>query len=157
MVVPIPVVPFRKRLRKHGFYSRWAITLDGVVLVWIQRYLCPHCGHTTSVLPSFLAPHFQVSLLILGWVLHGLHQLKLSTRALVARWPHPSQPLSRQNIQYMRRRLKKKAQLCMALLEGDESDVARVEELLVKNLPKWDGIDHFAYAFFEAWSHPFLS
>jgi hypothetical protein len=154
---PNPGCPFPGRLRKHGFYSRWAIILEGAVLVWIQRYLCPHCGRTTSLLPSFLAPHFQISLLVLSWILHGLHQLKLSTHSLVSRWPNLSQPLSRQNVQHIRRRLKKIARLCLPLLGGDETDVVRIEELLVMNLPKWNGIDHFAHAFFKAWSHPFLS
>ncbi len=154
---PHPGCPFRGRLRKHGFYTRWAILLTGAQLAWIQRYLCPHCRHTTSVLPSFLAPHFQYALIVLVWVLACIHRLGLSTRAVVRHWPQPSQPLSRQSIQLMRRRLKVKANLCQPFLDNAESTDLRIEELLLDNIPRFRGIHRFAVAFFMEWRQPFLS
>ena len=41
------------QLKKHGFYPRYVITIDGK---------CQHCGRTVSILPAFLFPRFQRSL-----------------------------------------------------------------------------------------------
>jgi len=50
------------RLRHHGFYERNALTILADYRIVIARYLCPVCGRTVSVLPSFLASRFQYSL-----------------------------------------------------------------------------------------------
>lgn len=39
------------RLQKHGKYLRFS-GVDGEQVVQVQRYLCPRCGHTWSVIPS---------------------------------------------------------------------------------------------------------
>ncbi len=45
--------------KKHGFYKRNCI--DGVrtLRIPIRRYICPYCGTTFSLLPSFCLPYFQ--------------------------------------------------------------------------------------------------
>lgn len=51
-------------LIKHGFYYRNAIDKDNFVYrLPIRRLLCPHCGRTVSLLPDFLMPYFQSSIL----------------------------------------------------------------------------------------------
>lgn len=59
---PFPGCPYRGRLRRHGFYSRNVLTFRAIFTIFIQRYFCPICKHTVSLLPSFLIPHFQYSL-----------------------------------------------------------------------------------------------
>lgn len=39
------------RLHKHGFYFRWR-GVDGAQPVKVERYVCPRCRHTWSVIPS---------------------------------------------------------------------------------------------------------
>lgn len=50
---------YEGRLRKHGFYERNALSLRGCFRIPVQRYLCPSCERTFSLLPSFLHPRFQ--------------------------------------------------------------------------------------------------
>ena len=50
-------------LIKHGFYTRYIITkFDNTYIIFIRRYKCKHCNRTVSILPSFLLPGFQRSL-----------------------------------------------------------------------------------------------
>lgn len=59
---PNPLCRFEGRLRRHGFYSRNVLSLTGTFIIFIQRYYCPYCKRTTSLLPSFLVSRFQYSL-----------------------------------------------------------------------------------------------
>jgi hypothetical protein len=59
---PYPGCSYQGRLRRHGFYSRNILTFRATLPIVIQRYFCPICKHTISLLPSFLLPHFQYSL-----------------------------------------------------------------------------------------------
>lgn len=62
---PHPACTYAGRLRKNGFYERHAISFEAVYRIVIQRYRCTVCGHTVSLLPSFLAPRFQYSLAVI--------------------------------------------------------------------------------------------
>lgn len=44
--------------KKHGFYKRFIITISIKDKVYIRRYICPHCKHTVSYLPSFCLTRF---------------------------------------------------------------------------------------------------
>lgn len=46
------------QFKKHGFYERSFVCsfFDGKIVV--RRYICPLCGHTISLLPSFCLPRF---------------------------------------------------------------------------------------------------
>lgn len=43
-------------LQKHGSYRRYC-GAEGVEAVEVQRYLCPQCGHTWSVIPAGMMPY----------------------------------------------------------------------------------------------------
>lgn len=53
------------RLVKNGFYKRYVITFHKTYIIYIRRYRCKHknCGLSISILPSFLHPRFQRSLI----------------------------------------------------------------------------------------------
>jgi hypothetical protein len=59
---PNPHCHYQGRLRRHGFYQRNVLSWQFSAVIFIQRYFCPVCHHTVSLLPSFLAPRFQYSL-----------------------------------------------------------------------------------------------
>lgn len=59
---PNPECHFTGRLRRHGFYTRYLLTLLSMYLIVVQRYYCPVCRHTVSLLPSFAVPRYQYSL-----------------------------------------------------------------------------------------------
>jgi len=148
----------RDRLRKHGFYSRQAIFLTAICIAWIQRYLCPICGHTVSLLPTFLAPRFQYTLMALFWILHGLHRLNLSISEVAARWNrrlHAPTKLRRQNIQHLLRRLRQNDRLYRLFLGAD--DGLPIGGLFLAHLQRLGGIQGLSERFFNEWHRPFLA
>jgi hypothetical protein len=52
-------------LRKHGFYSRYLITLNFEGEIIIRRYYCRECKRTVSLLPSFCHPKRTYSVLVI--------------------------------------------------------------------------------------------
>jgi hypothetical protein len=45
------------RLWRHGQYERWVLSTGACRLLPIQRFRCPVCGVTVSLLPDFLSPY----------------------------------------------------------------------------------------------------
>ena len=43
-------------MKKHGYYSRYLITVGFEGVIIIRRYYCGACGKTVSLLPSFCHP-----------------------------------------------------------------------------------------------------
>jgi len=59
-----PICNDQVNLIKNGFYHRNVIDKDNLVYcLAIRRFVCPHCGKTVSLLPDFLMPYFQSSVL----------------------------------------------------------------------------------------------
>lgn len=67
---PNPSCPYKGRLRHHGFYERYLLSLLTTYLIVIQRYYCPRCKFTVSLLPSFLVERFQYSLSYIFYVIY---------------------------------------------------------------------------------------
>jgi hypothetical protein len=57
-------------LKRHGFYRRYAIENQLTEKIPICRYKCYSCQITISILPSFLIPYFQHTLLIIATTLY---------------------------------------------------------------------------------------
>lgn len=80
-----PVCRVKKRLKRHGFYERNAIESEAESYrIPICRLICPDCGKTISILPTFLLPYFQhtidfiICILLTSWIAYRL----LCTRQL---------------------------------------------------------------------------
>ncbi|MGZ8884699.1 MAG: DUF6431 domain-containing protein [Halobacteriota archaeon] len=54
-----PACHARARLKKHGFYERFAVEGENVWRLFIQRLKCVSCNKTFTILPDFLVPKFQ--------------------------------------------------------------------------------------------------
>ena len=67
---PNPSCPYEGRLRHHGFYERHLLSLLATYLIVIQRYYCPRCKFTVSLLPSFIVERFQYSLSCIFYVIY---------------------------------------------------------------------------------------
>ncbi len=73
-----PMCRAHNRLQRHGFYERNAIENGTVMRIPICRLKCPDCRKTLSLLPVFLLPYFQntmvfiVQLLLSVWLLRPL-------------------------------------------------------------------------------------
>lgn len=154
---PQPDCPYRGRLWRHGFYCRRAITLTAVFTIVIQRYLCPMCGRTVSLLPSFLAPRFQYTLGALLWLLRAVGVAGRSTRDAVEAWRAEGgcPELNRQHVQFLLRRLERQAGVCRSLLGvGEEAPIA--VQLAERVLSAAD-MKEFAERVWIRWQRPFLA
>lgn len=67
---PNPSCPNEGRLRHHGFYERHLLSLLSTYIIIIQRYYCPRCKFTVSLLPSFMVERFQYSLSCIIYVIY---------------------------------------------------------------------------------------
>jgi hypothetical protein len=54
-----PICAGCQRLHRHGRYPRYR-GLEGERAVWVQRYLCPQCRKTWSVIPPDMMPYLSV-------------------------------------------------------------------------------------------------
>jgi len=59
-------------LHRHGCYGRNVVTLHEHSIISIQRFLCPSCGKTYSLLPSILIPYFIYSFDVVVSCLHSV-------------------------------------------------------------------------------------
>jgi len=64
-----PQCKARNRLKRHGFYFRYAVEGEVVYQIPICRLKCPSCKRTVSLLPDFLIPYFQHTLhTVITWL-----------------------------------------------------------------------------------------
>lgn len=66
-------------LHRHGHYDRNVVTLYEHFIISIQRFICPSCGKTYSLLPSFLIPYFIYSFDVVMSCLHAVFILQKKT------------------------------------------------------------------------------
>lgn len=154
-----PGCSFSGRLSKNGFYDRNAIWLTGIYRIVIQRYRCPVCGKSDSVLPSFLLPRFQYSLLL---IFYCLKVLAITKATLIEAATSTSETLSYQLVIVYRSRFAANAKLCMQVLAcwGYQGPVESGSEALfswVQEVEKQGGIELFSMRFYDAWHRTFLS
>lgn len=116
--MPHPCCSFQGRLRRHGFYTRNALTLLATYLIVIQRYYCPSCKKTVSLLPSFLAPRFQYSLSCIFFALFqfSVRRIQLHRIAEVINDRAHRQELSHQQVSFYRKRIYDNQPLITAFL-----------------------------------------
>jgi transposase-like protein len=119
---PQPDCSDHDRLRFHGFYTRNALTFYGTFLIVIQRYFCPSCKHTVSLLPSFLAPRFQYTLTVIFFTLFRMiisHLPLEQVARLVGAFPG-HQAISHQHLVFYRKRLITNLPLILRFLGSKE-------------------------------------
>ncbi len=63
-------------MKKHGFYSRYAIVHGFCFRISIRRYWCRCCKQTVSVLPTLLLPYYQHSIEVIMSSLNNFFQKK---------------------------------------------------------------------------------
>lgn len=126
---PNPCCSFEGRLRKHGFYTRNALTLLATYLIVIQRYYCPGCKKTVSLLPSFLAPRFQYSLSCIFFTIFQLSVRKLRVQRIADMINARAfrQEMSHQQICFYRKRIYDNRPLITGFL-GDQNLVITESE-----------------------------
>lgn len=93
------------KMKKHGFYSRNYISKKCTIVLYIRRYICPVCGRTVSMLPSFCLQHFQYSCPDIVNLLYELYKngIPLKTYVESIREYFPS--IERRHINYYKKRV----------------------------------------------------
>lgn len=87
-----PICRAKNRLLRHGFYERNAIEENESHRIPICRLLCPDCGKTVSIMPTFLLPYFQ-------------HAMEYIIRILLAFWLTSCLLVPRQLRQFYEKRM----------------------------------------------------
>lgn len=114
---PIAKCHFTGRLRHHGFYTRYLLTLLSMYLIVVQRYYCPVCKHTVTLLPSFAIPRYQYSLSCLFFIFWQRSR-GLSVQRIAELLNHSSSriELASAHISFYLRRLRKNVSLIRGVL-----------------------------------------
>lgn len=156
---PNPLCHFHGVLWRNGFYERNAIWFDGPHRIVIQRYRCPACGHTVSLLPSFVAPHFQYAIAVIFACLRALAVMRLT---LVQAASHASCGglLTYRHVSLYKSRVVANASLYTPVLAAMGYDGTLDGDSLcawVAEVQARGGIEDFALRFDAAWHRSFLS
>lgn len=88
------------KMKKHGFYRRYVISRGFYGSIYIRRYKCPCCGRTVSMLPSFLLPQFQYSILSIVNFISGYFKRKQSLRSYVKAFKSTTDMFSRRHFRF---------------------------------------------------------
>jgi transposase-like protein len=83
------------RIIGHGFYRRKVLGLRDVYLIRIKRWYCTVCGHTISLLPSFLLRFRQYALEVIYEVVVTRFELGLSWKQVIRRCSYQGEPSGR--------------------------------------------------------------
>lgn len=70
-----PCCGYKGMLHHHGHYQRNVIATHQHFVINIQRFICPSCGKTYSLLPSFLIPYFIYSFDVILFCLYSIFVL----------------------------------------------------------------------------------
>jgi hypothetical protein len=77
----------KRRPHRHGKFTRYLFTITEVISLTIFRFLCPDCGTTSSVIPSFVQPHHQTGVEVKEAIIvaneEGVSLSKLADRSLL--------------------------------------------------------------------------
>jgi hypothetical protein len=98
---------YNGKLHYHGTYPRNVITLLGYHIIYIPRYICPKCGKTCSILPSFVIPYYQYSFSFIFFCLYLIYIFNFSYDNFVdvVSTFNPDSSFSKSNIYFYVRRI----------------------------------------------------
>ncbi len=161
---PNPCCSFKGRLRRHGFYTRFALTLTATYLIFIQRYYCPSCKRTVSLLPSFLAPNFQYTLACIFFSFYQIAVRRLTLEHIASKINLCSgrTEMSYQHICFYRRRLLENRPLIIGFLGSKEMVMTEPDPVpwlitFVSAVHRHFGLEAFCLEYFTFQTRHFMS
>ncbi len=147
---------YLRKLHRHGFYSRNAITRFSTYRVVILRVKCPACTKTYSLLPSFLIPYRQYTFDVIFLSLYQVYLVRSSYREIINRFRelNPATGIGVANIYSFKKRMREVTPLVnsfFALCEGFyyEMDCPTVESVTQKIRLFLDLRGDFNLSYFE--------
>jgi len=154
---PNPCCCYEGMLHRHAFYPRNALALTGTYSIWIQRYYCPVCRRTVSLLPSFLAPHYQYTMGLIFFVLWRLYRCGQTMQAVPGKINLASgrRELSYQHISFYRRRFIRNLPLLAGFLASMGMTAAPCPNAMVSGIRRY-GLSSFTLDYFSFQSRHFL-
>jgi hypothetical protein len=158
---PNPCCPYEGMLYHHAFYARNALAMTATYVVLVQRYYCPVCKRTVSLLPSFLAPHYQYTMGCIFFILFHLYFCRQNLSAIAKKIDITSgrSELSHQHICFYRRRFLRNLPLLAGFLGSRGIPIASptlLPELFVAEIRRC-GLSSFSLDYFSFQSRHFLS
>lgn len=106
------------------------VEIGRLLLIWIARFLCPACGRTTSLLPSFALPYRMMATDTLQAFLQG----RMDEPGIAQHWDL---------LQACRRRWENRAagiEAVTGAFFGPAGDEPAPQRLLAAMLAKWGGL-----------------
>ena len=97
-------------MKKNGFYIRYLIALGFAGDIRIRRYVCPKCGRTVSMLPSFCLAGYTYSIEFIISILLQVVETG-SIRGTVKEWGCRAENISRRHIRLYMGRLRQNRQM----------------------------------------------
>jgi len=104
------------RLKKHGFYLRYHISLDFSGIIFIRRYICPVCGRTVSFLPMFALQKFTYSAVDILEILFDFYSSGLSLSKFEHIAARRFTSMTRRHVNFYRKRLVRNRRLIQYVL-----------------------------------------
>lgn len=156
---PYPNCHFQGRLRRHGFYSRNVLTFRSFLLIFIQRYYCPSCKHTVSLLPTFLMPHFQYSLACIFFSLFRTftNHLPLARIAQTINQLAGRVEMSHQHLVFYKKRFLMNLPLMISFLSSNEIVFANISsQSVIQNIFQRCVLEVFHFQYFQFQTRHFL-
>lgn len=164
-----PSCGYEGMLHRHGHYDRNVVTLYQHFIISIQRFLCPCCRKTYSLLPSFLIPYFIYTFDVVVFCLYSILQLqqKASHVCHILNDCNRQCFISIQSIYFFKKRLLSKAHIINSFFAAIDffhydSDLSMFSKdaaaaILIAKILRFDSSSSFNYEYFKKMPKYFLS
>lgn len=164
-----PACGYKGMLHRHGHYDRNVITFYQHFIISIQRFLCPSCKKTYSLLPSFLIPYFIYTFDVVIFCLYLVFELheKSSHICQILNNFNSQCFICIQSICFFKKRFLSKAELINSFFVAIDSfhydsdltifskDAAA--SILIKKILRFDCSKSFNYEYFKKMPRYFLA
>ena len=164
-----PSCGYEGMLHRHGHYDRNAVTFHKHFIISIQRFLCPSCGKTYSILPSFLIPYFIYTFDVIVFCIYSTLKLRKTSTVLCYELRNLNKQsfISAQSICFFKKRFLSKLHLLNYFFAGIgsfhyDSDLCALSEdmaasVLITKILSFENPSSFNYEYFRYMPKYFLS
>lgn len=156
-------------LHRHGHYDRNVVTRYNHFIISIQRFICPCCNKTYSLLPSFLIPYFIYSYDVVIFCFQHIFSVQSSITEIcyTLRSLNCQCFISIQSIHFFKKRFLLNIHLINSFFAAFnsyhyDSDLSvlsadRSSTILISKIQRFDEISSFNYEYFKRMPKYFLS
>lgn len=164
-----PSCGYEGMLHRHGHYKRNVVTMHQHFVINVQRFLCPSCGKTYSLLPSFLIPYFIYTFDVVIFCLYSILVLQKTAGSVcsILRECNKQCFISIQSIYFFKKRFLLKLHIVNSFFAAIDlfhydSDLSlftkdKAAAILITKILRFNSSKSFNYEFFKRMPEYFLS